>query len=579
MRASSRRELRTPTARRGRFAGGAPALALALALAVGPQAADSTHAAAPAAPAPTPPSPRPTAQVKRTALDAQYTTLLRTASRQTQQGQHAAALETYRQMLALYPDDPIATRGMSDVLIALARTGEAEALLRETLARKGHDDGLRQSLAEVHKSQGKFELYLEDVSRLLTEGPKDAPLPLAWAQRALEHLAGEASTSGKVEPAIRKMIAERKDRPELRLLLAEAMIRKGQVEPAYLEVTEADRASGSGGNLLFQFADGLYSEGLSEMAGNAYRRAGEMAADKELKRRSWRRAAEVAEEGERWSEAVLAYQGLASVDPRSTEGVEALLTVADIQQSRLRNYEAALASYRALESNLPSERLGRLYLQMADCYLRMNRPTESQTWLGKVKGTKADAEVQAEAAFLQAEILFFSGDFKGAQTAYEDLARNFTRTRKTNDAVGRYLQIVKFKDLKQTEALKAYARMEEANRMGDTTAVVETSHRLQADYAATDLAADALVREAEVVRMRGNGESAVALCLKAVSEHPKARIAPYALSLMGHILLNNLNDRNRALEAWEQLLGDYPDNMLAAQIRRTVERLRRNNES
>lgn len=549
---------------------GLPALALLLVLGAG--AAAPAWAAAPGAAA------RPGAGA-RIVMDPAYTQMLRIASRQSTQGQHAAALETYRQMLQVYPNDPVATRGQAEMLVALGRMPEAEALLKAALTQKGHDEGLRQTLAEIHRSQQKFDLLLDDVITLLGQTDKTEPLPMAWAQKTMEDLAGQTSVAARVEPAIRKLVLERKDRPELRLLLAEALIRRGDVNGAYLEVTDADRVAAAGGNLLFQFADGLYSQGLSEMAGSAYRKSAETATNRDARARAWHRASEVAVEGERWSEAVAAYQGLAAIDPKSPAGIDAQLTVANIQQSRLRNYQAALGTYQALMPSLSGDRLGKLYLQMADCYLRMNRVDDAKTWLGKVKASPADQETQAEAAFLGAEILFFSGDFATAQTAYEDLAQNFTRTRKTNDAVGRYLQIVKFKDLGQQEALKVYARMEEANRMGDTTAVITSAHRLQQDYAATDLAADALVREAEVLRLRRQSLVAAGLCQRAADEHPKARIAPYALSVMGYILQNDLSDSKGALAAWEKLLANYPEHILAAQIRRTVERMRKTNES
>lgn len=555
------------------------ALALALGVLSPNLALPGWGAAEAATPAGSAPAARGGSGPGRNFLDPAYTQLLRVASRQSTQGQHAAALETYRQMLQLYPGDPVALRGQAEMLVAMGRLPEAESLLKEALGAKGHDEGLRQTLAEIHRSQQRFDLLLDDVITLLAQTAKDDPLPMAWAQKTMEDLAGQPTVAARVEPAIRKLVGERKDRPELRLLLAEALIRKGDVNAAYLEVTDADRVAAAGGTLLFQFADGLYSQGLSEMAGSAYRKSAEAATNRDQRARAWNRAVEVAVEGERWSEAVAAYQGLAAIDPRSPVGIDAQMAVADLQQSRLRNYQAALDTYQALAPNLTGARLGRLYLQMADCYLRMNREPDAKTWLEKVKGSQADQETQAEAAFLAAEMLFFSGDFGAAQTAYEDLAQNFTRTRKTNDAVGRYLQIIKFKDLGQQEALKVYARMEEANRMGDTTAVITTAHQLQKDYGTTDLAADALVREAEVLRLRHQGEAAALLCQRAADEHPRARVAPYALSVMGYIMQNDLHDAPRALAAWEKLLATYPENILAAQIRRTVERMRKTNES
>jgi tetratricopeptide (TPR) repeat protein len=216
---------------------------------------------------------------------------------------------------------------------------------------------------------------------------------------------------------------------------------------------------------------------------------------------------------------------------------------------------------------------------MADCHLRMNQLAEAEKALGKLKAGPGDPEIQAEGEFLGAEIKFFRGDFTAAQAAYQVLADNFTRTRKTNDAVGRYLQIARAQDEKQVDALKLYATMEQFTRMSDTTAVLETARKIQADFASTDFAADAMVREAEMIRTRGEHEKAIALCEKAVAAHPKARIAAYALAVVGDIYLKELADNKRALATFERLLDEYPENLQSAEVRRTVERLRRESES
>ena len=129
-------------------------------------------------------------------------------------------------------------------------------------------------------------------------------------------------------------------------------------------------------------------------------------------------------------------------------------------------------------------------------------------------GASADA---AHRAFLAAEIRFYEGEFDDAQPAYQAVAENFTRTRKTNDAVGRYLQIARAKDQGDLEALKVYATMEKFNRMADSTATWNAATALLTKFATSDLAADAMVRQAEILRAKpGQSEDAIALCAKAV---------------------------------------------------------------
>jgi tetratricopeptide (TPR) repeat protein len=523
---------------------------------------------------------RAESKVRVKAGDAQYNQLLRKASRETSQGQHAQAQMTYRRILALYPDDLTAARGYADVLMTLSQYDEAERFLSDLLSRTGHDEGVRRSLGEIHKHQGKHALFLEDVVAVLSNVKKGERMPLSWGLGAFDDLSAEPEVAARVEPAIRKLVSSSPDVPELRILLGDALMRQGDAKGALAEVTAADAQAKAEGGLLFMFADELYGAGRTDVASTAYSRAAELSTDTAFRTNAWTRVAEIALENNRLQDAAAAYRAIAGANPQTPDGVTALLALADIQARRLHDYPAALEAYRNLESHPHiGERRGLLFLQIADCQLRMSQFEEARKELEKLKATKADQETQAEGAFLAAEILFFTGDFTNAQTAYQDVAQNFTRTQKTNDAVGRYLQIVRAQNQGESEALKSYARMEQSTRVGDTTAVLTVARSIQTTYPATDFAAEALVREAEVIRARGESEAAIGLCERAVAEHPKARVAPTALAFMGDIYLNDLENKERALATYERLLAEYPENLLAAEVRRTVEKLRRNSES
>jgi tetratricopeptide (TPR) repeat protein len=512
------------------------------------------------------------------ATDATYNQLLRSAARQAAQGQHAMALATYQRLLVSYPDDATATRGCADVLVALHRREEAETLLQKYLDRKGYEEGIRRSLAEIHRADGRFQLYLDDVLAVLSSAPPDPghPLPLAWALQAFEELAGEPATAGKVEPEIRKLVAARKDRPELRILLSDALLRKGEGDAALAEVTEADRASNSKGKLLVQYGEELYGAGRAALAESALEKAAGLAGSPADRTMAWSRMAEIAGEAGHPQSAARALQAVADLNPGSPARVEALLALADVKRSRLHDCAGALAAYEAVAGDpLLGPRRGLVQLRVAECRLRMNQLDEASKALAQIKPADTDTETQAEGAFLAAELKFYAGDFNAAQPLYQGVAEGFTRTRKANDAVGRYLQIARAQDQKDLEALKTYARMEQFSRLEDTTAVIQAARQLSAQFPASDLAAEGLVREAEMIRAPLRAEEAIGLCQKAAVEHPKARAAAYALALIGDICLRELNDHPRALATYEKLLDLYPDNLLAGEARRTVERLRR----
>ncbi len=519
-------------------------------------------------------------QIKAQQSDARYNQLLRTAARQTSLGQHGPALATYKSMLAAYPGDLTATRGYADALMALGQIDQAEEFLTSALKTSGDDPAIRRSLGEIHRSQKKYVLYLEDVVAVLDNAAEGADLSLPWAMRAFEELSAEASVAPRIEPAIRKLISSNPKHPELRILLGDALLRRGEETAALAEVVEADRLSGAKGSVIYLFGDGLFTSGRNALAANAYQKAAELGVDPAFRTGAWTRVAEIAMEQNRYAQAASAYRAIADTNPDNAAGVAALLTLADIQSTRLGDYRSALATYQGLLGHpRVGDRVGFVHLQLADCHLRLNETDAARRELEKLKATTADQETQAEGAFLGAEILFFAGSFKEAQTAYQDVAENFTRTQKANDAVGRYLQVVRATDQGQMAALKMYADMERLTRIADTTAVIATAHGLVGSWPGTEFAAEALFREAEVLRNRGDAASVIVLCERTAAEYPKSRVAPHALAFMGDLYLNELGDKKMALETYERLLADYPENLLSAEVRRTVERLRKTSES
>jgi thioredoxin-like negative regulator of GroEL len=528
-----------------------------------------------------------TAESKSTSLtdgrpgDPRYSQLLRSAARQASQGQHLAASRTYEQVLGIWPHDLDATRGLGDALAALGRYDEAEKVLNDYRKAKGPDAGVARSLASVHRAQERYDAYLADVLSALSEpGPGQVP-PVSWALRALEEIAAQPSTATKVEPAVRQLLKEHPEVAELRLLLADQLLRQGNEAGALAEVEAADRDSKAGGRILAQYGEELEAAGKMGLAEQALRKSAEATTDAEDRLAAYTRLAEFAERQNRPAVEAEAWKAVAAAGPKSPAGLAALESLARVQLYRLNDQAGALETLTALEARPDiGERKHELYLPIAECQVRMGSHDDALQTLEKLKGSMADAETQAEGAFLGAEIRFFRADFDAAQVEYENVAQNFTRTRKTNDAVGRYLQIAWAKDQKDLAALAAYARMEEAHRMGDSTATWQAAQSLIAEHAASNFAADALVRQAELLRPRpGKTEEAIALCTRAADTYPKARAAAYALAVMGDICLKDLGDRKRALAAYERLLDEHPQNLLAAEVRRTVERLRRGSES
>ena len=220
-----------------------------------------------------------------------------------------------------------------------------------------------------------------------------------------------------------------------------------------------------------QFADGLFSRGLYEMAATEYRNLLRQAPDFSEADTVLFRLAEAEREQGQAGEAANTYAQLMERFPESRYRPRAAFRRAELFIAAQRNEEAA-EQLAALVEDAPPEvaasafyylgyvreklgqadaaaaafdqvvqqhadspfysyaclALGRIYLQQAD------RPTEGEALLREAMRLRPTARVGAEAAFLLGDASFRRGDFEAGAEAYAALLREFPDDMRVNEA-------------------------------------------------------------------------------------------------------------------------------------------------
>jgi tetratricopeptide (TPR) repeat protein len=224
-------------------------------------------------------------------------------------------------------------------------------------------------------------------------------------------------------------------------------------------------------------------------------------------------------------------------------------------------------------------RRAEMLLQMADCYVRLGELEDASRSYREVLPEAIDPEHAELAAYRLAEVEFFRGDIDSALTLFQDMAEAYPRSLRADDAAGRYILLNKYQSVGGGVALELLGRMEWGRQVGDSAAVDSTATLILENWGGGELGAEAYLGLADIAERSGRYEQALDYLEKLVAAHAGDRRAPTALQRQGDILAGKLHRPEEALRRYEAVLADYPTTVQAGDVRRALERLRRDIKS
>jgi len=124
------------------------------------------------------------------------------------------------------------------------------------------------------------------------------------------------------------------------------------------------------------------------------------------------------------------------------------MTVRDLHdvQGGAAAYQELVRSFDGVSGKDRGRLLGQALVALSDCELQMGRYEEAAEVLKRVEKEAPDATSREEAAFQQAEILFYAGQTDTAQAAYSRVVQDFIGGVRVNDALDRILTLTRAAD-------------------------------------------------------------------------------------------------------------------------------------
>ena len=523
----------------------------------------------------TAPPPRPAAQEQ----DGSRSRTLRDAHLLVRQGKFEDALSL---LAGLRPEesstDIVLLQGLC--LRKLGRHDDACSLFRkeaDALAARGEDPTpilveLERVYRELKDPQAAFGVCLE-----IHRGGGGAG---EWVRDEMESLILADSLGERVVPLLQKEAERRPAAQDLRDLLVGAYLFLGRTDEALAQARALDRSRGAHGRVLMDHLRALDKRGMGQPVLDAADAAiGEGLKDEERQEALLLRAAAL-RRMKRFPEAVATCQQAAEAKRDGPLASVALRDRADLLVHELKNLDEGAKAYEALIASLekaPVRERGKLlaqsYVALADCQLRMGRYEAAAEVLQRVEKQAPDTASREDAAFQQAEILFYAGKIDTAQAVYDRVVREFAGGDRVNDALERILLLTRCAGAGDLP-LAALGQIAYQRRIGSPARGLEICQ--EAARACGDCpAAEDLMREQSLFLLDlGRIDEAAVQADTLAKRYADGSGAPALLRAIADRMRERDGESEVVLRRYEDLLTRFPNSHEAFEVRGLLSKLR-----
>ena len=211
---------------------------------------------------------------------------------------------------------------------------------------------------------------------------------------------------------------------------------------------------------------------------------------------------------------------------------------------------------------------------LGDLYLLKAEPWEATLLYSQVEKSHKDSPLGYEAKLRNARLSYYAGDFKLAQS-HLDILKEATTREIANDAMQLSL-LIQDNTVEDTLGLglRAYAAVEQLVFQNKLPEAIRGLDALLERFPGHSLADDTYYLKAQLLRRTGDFAGAVAT-LERITNDPKADVlSDDALFLLARIQEEDLKDKARAQELYNQVIVKYPGSIYVAEARKRFRKLR-----
>ncbi len=213
-------------------------------------------------------------------------------------------------------------------------------------------------------------------------------------------------------------------------------------------------------------------------------------------------------------------------------------------------------------------------LDLGDIYLLTEEPWESTLLYSQVEKSHKDESLGYEAKLRNAKLSYYKGEFQLAQE-HLDILKEATTREIANDAMALSILIKDNIALDSSEsAMREYASIDMMLFQNKINEALEAIAKMKETYTGHSLTDELLWLEADIQKKLGKFERAVELLQNIVDNYDYDILSDDAFFMIGEIYDRHLNQPDKAMEIYRDLLKTYPGSVYVAEARKRFRQLR-----
>ncbi|MBN1825131.1 MAG: tetratricopeptide repeat protein [Candidatus Eisenbacteria bacterium] len=479
-------------------------------------------------------------------------------------GDPSGAVAAWRAALPLFENPEDGYRELARRMSERRMLIDAIAILREGRAALAGGYLFAAELAYLYDLTGDGPAAARECVRAVaTDAMKGAE-----GLRRLRELRGNGLVARYPIDTMRALLDSIPSRAALREVLAACYMDEGACGPALAEYEELERAQPRCGAYLLSFARGAVKGECYEEAARALDATVNRCDRPSTLLEALFLLGRVQRSMGSPEKAVGTYERIAGETRNAREARRARFEQAAVYAEDLGEPERAVPILQALlEGAEPGEGETEIRFALAGAHRLSGGFAGALAEYEALERLGGSDEIRERAIFEKGRTLFLSGDFEGALVEYRRVIDLYPLGAYLNDAIEASIFIGDNRDAGDGP-LRAYAEcllLMENRRYEEARTRIE---EMLGTLLLSNLRDELTWQLARIEEEEGRYRDAIRILEELIGEYPEARLAHRARMRIGDILAERLGDLTAGVAQYERFLVDYPNSILAEEVRR-----------
>lgn len=506
-------------------------------------------------------------------------------------GKEQEAFAEWDRTLGIQPANANVYRAVANIMLENRLLDKAAEVFRRARVACKDPNLFTVDLAQLLATSLNYAEATSEYLRWLKQNPGQ----LGFVQGRMTAYSGkEEGRAGAIQ--VLKQALRSDEDMQLNRLLAWLYLEGKNYADAFDVYKRIDKFAKAQGGEIYGFAERVYKEGAFDVAAKAYQEClnipiassvlpfvkyGYACSLKELTAEADTHAGApaqypIAETQSRYSGAISYFRRIISEYPRSEFSARSYFQIGILQYEKHFDLDGALASFELVERELPgsnaiqhdvSLRIGEVLTAKGDTV------RASMRYRALAAAPNATPDQQDEATYHLAELDYFRGRFKEAMEGLNSITINL-KANYANDAL-LLLSFLQENTATDEASLKEFARADYLARQRKNSEAIPLFLSIIDKYPQALLIDDALMKVALLQEQAHLYVDALASYDKVLTQFKETSIArDRAQFSIGEIFQFGLNDKTKAIAAYEKLLAEYPSSLLVTTARKRIRELR-----